>query len=131
MARKPRPRTNARDIEEPHITQLMCSCDFFDKAFGKDVASMRIAWQNEEVRQQVIERYAKTRKAGKPFAAIAFGDDGTGGMVRTADDIREAYIFYREQGNPEAARDDLRWGLENGLIEQAEYEARLARLEGC
>ena len=97
MARKPRPRTNARDMTRAHLLQLSCGCDFFDAGFGDDLDAMRDAWQSPSVQEQV-RRLAAEKKAGdrKPWAQIAFDELNIFG----ADGLAESKRVYSEQRGP-------------------------------
>jgi hypothetical protein len=90
------------------LLQLDCGHDFFGDGYGDrhrgtvpDVATMREHWQDPEIRRRVQQR--RPRDLGKIlFADIAFGPDGTSGVVQTEADYGAAMREYWRQ--EEAAR---------------------------
>lgn len=120
-------RKRATEIETPHIVQLAFGREFF-AAFGGDVDAMREAWTDAKVREAVWSRYRQKTQHGKPWAAVAFGDKGRGGTVKTAADIQHSRSLHWEECNPEQARGAVQWAIDTGRIDQAAYDEHMTRL---
>ena len=84
-----------------HVLQLCCGSDLFKHlapAFGDDIEAMRRAWKDPEVRAATrAKHYSKFGPHSEPWATLAFGADGKGGIVKSAADIETARRAYLEQ----------------------------------
>lgn len=117
------------DLPIGGLLQLQCGRDFFDNGFGDDVDAMRAAWADGDVRRRVWAAHqARWGDCGCPWAVIAFGRDGSGGMLQTANNIPESQSLYWEGTHPEQARKAVEWAYSVGRIDRAEYDEHMARL---
>lgn len=103
MTRRHRSRQRI-ELSDWHLLQLHCGFDFLGNAFGHeghgpiDIAAMRQAWQDAEVRQQV-KKLRQYRERPVQFAAIAFGDDGRGGTVQSEEGYGAALLEYSRRSD--------------------------------
>ncbi len=99
MAKPKFTRKTAANVSGSHVLQLATGHDFFRDAFGDDVSAMKAARTDPKVREAVWARYSLRQpdRPGRPWACHAFGDEGTGGIVHAADDIRTAQRSQRDE----------------------------------
>lgn len=94
-------RRHVRGVTDAVVFVLAHGVWFFRKAdFSWDdwpVAELRQTWRDPAVRERVHQRYRDRKFSGVPFAEIAFGEDGRGGMVKIDVDLPAARDEYRLQ----------------------------------
>ncbi len=102
-------RRSRRQLTGLHIVQLANGFDHLGCAFGDDLPAMRAAWQDVQIRADVLARQQATGRAVS-FAEFCFGVDGADGVDLTSQDmarVRHQYITRnlrrREDANSKEA----------------------------